>query len=48
MAEVAVHFTLATLPEDYVMVTINVPDEIESEILSPNPKFLGNRYSHLI
>ncbi|MBK8442962.1 MAG: RES family NAD+ phosphorylase [Sphingobacteriales bacterium] len=29
MAEVAVHFTLATLPEDYMMITINIPDEIE-------------------
>lgn len=28
MAEVAVHFTLATLPDDYVMMTINVPDDI--------------------
>lgn len=29
MAEVAVHFTLATIPEDYVMITITIPDEIE-------------------
>ena len=28
MAEVAVHLTLATLPEDYVMVTIFIPDDI--------------------
>ena len=28
MAEIAVHFTLATLPDDYVMVTIFVPDDI--------------------
>jgi len=28
MAEVAVHFTLATLPEDYMMVTIYLPDNI--------------------
>lgn len=28
MAEVAVHFTLATLPEDYMMITIFIPDEI--------------------
>jgi RES domain-containing protein len=27
MAEVAVHFTLATIPNDYVMVTIFVPDD---------------------
>ena len=29
MAEVAVHFTLATLPDDYVMLTIHIPDEIK-------------------
>ncbi len=28
MAEVAVHFTLATLPDDYVMMTIFIPDDI--------------------
>jgi len=28
MAEVAVHFTLATLPPDYMMITISIPDEI--------------------
>lgn len=28
MAEVAVHFTLATLPVDYVMITIFIPDDI--------------------
>lgn len=28
MAEVAVHFTLATLPPDYLMVTLFVPDDI--------------------
>lgn len=28
MAEVAVHFTLATLPADYMMVTIYIPDDI--------------------
>ena len=28
MAEVAVHFTLATLPADYVMMTIFLPDDI--------------------
>lgn len=28
MAEVAVHFTLATLPTDYLMMTIFVPDDI--------------------
>lgn len=29
MAEVAVHFTLATLPKSFMMVTIYIPDEIE-------------------
>lgn len=28
MAEVAVHFTLATLPDDYMMATIFIPDNI--------------------
>jgi RES domain-containing protein len=28
MAEVAVHFTLATIPEDYMMLTIFIPDDI--------------------
>ncbi|MFM7014780.1 MAG: RES family NAD+ phosphorylase [Bacteroidota bacterium] len=40
MAEVAVHFTLATLPDDYLMVTIFVPDDIKikplSESILPN------------
>ncbi|TVR76009.1 MAG: RES domain-containing protein [Saprospirales bacterium] len=31
MAEVAVHFTWATLPEDYMMVTIDIPDDIEAK-----------------
>jgi len=28
MAELAVHFTLATLPDDYVMISIFIPDDI--------------------
>lgn len=28
MAEVAVHFTLATMPSDYMMMTIEIPDDI--------------------
>lgn len=28
MAEVAVHFTLATLPDDYKMITIYIPNEL--------------------
>ena len=34
MAEVAVHFTLATLPNDYVMVTIQIPDDISSKLIN--------------
>lgn len=30
MAEVAVHLTLATLPDDYVMMTIDIPDSIKA------------------
>jgi RES domain-containing protein len=28
MAEVAVHFSISTIPEDYVMITIFIPDDI--------------------
>ncbi len=31
MAEIAVHLTLATLPDDYVMATIYLPDQISVE-----------------
>jgi RES domain-containing protein len=31
MAEVAVHLTLATLPDDYVMISIIVPDELSRQ-----------------
>lgn len=31
MAEVAVHFTLATLPEDYLMITIDIPANIKTK-----------------
>src|SRR5215210_2365296 len=34
MAEVAVHFTLATLPGDYVMMSIFVPDDISLQKLN--------------
>jgi RES domain-containing protein len=33
MAEVLVHFTLATIPGDYMMVTIFVPDDIAYKII---------------
>jgi len=29
MAEVAVHFSLATVPDDYVMLTIDIPEDLE-------------------
>lgn len=29
MAEVAVHFTFATCPSDYVLITIEIPDELQ-------------------
>ena len=34
MAEVAVHFTLATLPDDYMMITISVPDDLPTKDVS--------------
>ena len=36
MAEIAVHFTMATLPDDYMMVTIQVPDDLKIKTLSEN------------
>ena len=33
MAEVAVHFTLATLPPDYVMTVIHIPDSVEMALV---------------
>jgi len=41
MAEVAVHLTLGTLPDDYVMITIEIPDDIKigsigNEVLPPD------------
>lgn len=34
MAEVAVHLTLATLPDDYMMLTIDIPDDIKIKRLT--------------
>lgn len=34
MAEVAVHFTLATIPSDYMMMTIFVPDDLSVQKIS--------------
>ena len=36
MAEVAVHFTLATLPADYMMVCIEIPDEVTIQKVDVN------------
>lgn len=33
MAEVAVHFSLATLPHDFLMLTIHIPDDVLIEQL---------------
>ncbi len=33
MAEVAVHFTLATLPPDYIMSTIFIPDSLSMKVI---------------
>ncbi|MFV0566522.1 MAG: RES family NAD+ phosphorylase [Flavobacteriaceae bacterium] len=43
MAEVAVHLTLATLPGDFVMMEINIPDSIKIEAL--NPKHLPSHWN---
>lgn len=44
MAEVAVHLTLATLPSDYQMVTIFIPDKLSIKILQESdlPKDWNN------
>jgi RES domain-containing protein len=34
MAEVAVHFTLSTLPGDYMMITIFIPDDVSIQKLN--------------
>ena len=34
MAEVAVHFSIATMPKNYMMVTIDIPDDIEIKTLN--------------
>ncbi len=49
MAEVAVHFSLATIPNDYVMMTIFVPDDISLQKINiadlpPN----WNTFPHLV
>jgi RES domain-containing protein len=34
MAEVAVHFSIATMPKNYMMVTIDIPNDIEIKTLN--------------
>ena len=47
MAEVAVHFTLATLPADYVMGTIYLPDDISiKKINEPDLPRDWNSFPH--
>lgn len=36
MAEVAVHLTLATLPDDYMIIEIEIPDNIELDTIDVN------------
>jgi RES domain-containing protein len=35
MAEVLVHLSLATLPSDFVMLTIDIPDDVSIVVLNP-------------
>jgi RES domain-containing protein len=35
MAEVVVHLSLASLPDDYMMIEIEIPDSLEIEVLNP-------------
>lgn len=49
MAEVAVHFTLATIPTDYVMTTIFIPSTVSINTIAVNKLPLGwNVFPHLI
>ncbi len=47
LAEVAVHFTLATLPDDYMMQTIFVPDDLSMMIIQEKDLPSGwNQFPH--
>ena len=47
MAEVAVHFTLATLPPDYVMMTLFIPDNVSIQEVNIDDLPLGwNSFPH--
>lgn len=48
MAEVAVHFTLATLPDDYVMLTVFIPDDITLQKVTAKDLPAGwNAFPHI-
>ena len=48
MAEVAVHLTIATLPRDFVMLQINIPETVSIENLDENRLPEGwNNFPHL-
>ncbi|RXK82786.1 RES family NAD+ phosphorylase [Filimonas effusa] len=47
MAEVAVHLTLGTLPQDYMMVSVFIPDNISLQKISPTELPAGwNAFPH--
>jgi RES domain-containing protein len=47
MAEIAVHFTIATLPADYEMLTIYVPDQLKIVKITANELSEGwNEFPH--
>lgn len=47
MAEIAVHLTLATLPSDYVMLTIYIPDDISLKKINESDLPIGwNNFPH--
>jgi RES domain-containing protein len=49
MAEVAVHFTLATLPEDYMMMTLAFPDTLSiHELRESDLPSNWNVFPHLL
>jgi RES domain-containing protein len=47
MAEVAVHLSMATLPNDFVMITVSIPQSVSIEILDPKRLLKGwNVFPH--
>jgi RES domain-containing protein len=47
MAEVAVHFSVSTLPDDYMMMTLLIPDDIEIIEITTNVLPPGwNKFPH--